>query len=402
MAETFAGWKKGELQVHFIHTGVAESIFFILPDGTTMLVDCGDHPALTRLDLAVPVVPDPGRLAGDWIARYVRRVLPADTPVLNGRPLIDRMVLTHFHADHCGSRMWQTRKREDEPLPGCFRSGFALAAETLAFRDAYDRGWPDYSGPHDTRFPADELEHMRRLYAALAERDGLAVHRLEPGAADQLGLRRDPDAVRDFSIVNIAVNGCVRARDGRVRDLLAECPLFAATEENGLSFGMLVRYGKFSLYSSGDFSGKRTDETGREFDLEEMFAPELPPVDVAKINHHGHWTMPASLIRALSARVWTACVWDQLHVVDPVMERLADRSIYPGPRTFFPTVFPAERCRGARDLPFFRDVAPEVCGTGAHVVVTVPPGGETYQVACVDASNEEMRVLHACEFRSRG
>ena len=112
--------------------------------------------------------------------------------------------------------------------------------------------------------------------------------------------------------------------------------------------------------------------------------------------------MPEPLIRALSARVWTACVWDQLHVVDPVMERLADRSIYPGPRTFFPTVFPAERCRGAADRPFFRDVAPEVCGTGAHVVVTVPPGGETYQVACVDASNEEMRVLQAYEFRSRG
>ena len=58
MAETFPGWRRGALQVHFIHTGVAESIFFILPDGTTMLVDCGDHPALTRLDLAVPVVPE--------------------------------------------------------------------------------------------------------------------------------------------------------------------------------------------------------------------------------------------------------------------------------------------------------------------------------------------------------
>ena len=165
---------------------------------------------------------------------------------------------------------------------------------------------------------------------------------------------------------------------------------------------MLIRYGKFTMYSAADFSGKRTDEQGREFDLEEMFAPELPPVDVAKINHHGHWTMPALLIRALSARVWTACVWDQLHVVDPVMERLADRSVYPGPRTFYPTVFPEERRRTAGDLPFFRDIAPEVCGLGAHVVITVPPGGETYSVTCIDASNEEMRVLGTHEYRSRG
>ena len=27
------GWKKGQLQVHFIYTGVAESMFFIFPDG---------------------------------------------------------------------------------------------------------------------------------------------------------------------------------------------------------------------------------------------------------------------------------------------------------------------------------------------------------------------------------
>ena len=36
-------WKPGEFQVHFIYTGVAESMFWILPDGTTMLLDCGDH-----------------------------------------------------------------------------------------------------------------------------------------------------------------------------------------------------------------------------------------------------------------------------------------------------------------------------------------------------------------------
>ena len=31
-------WKPGEFQVHFIYTGVAESLFWILPDGTTMLL----------------------------------------------------------------------------------------------------------------------------------------------------------------------------------------------------------------------------------------------------------------------------------------------------------------------------------------------------------------------------
>ncbi len=33
------GWRSGEFQAHFIHTGVAESVFFVFPDSTTMLLD---------------------------------------------------------------------------------------------------------------------------------------------------------------------------------------------------------------------------------------------------------------------------------------------------------------------------------------------------------------------------
>ena len=40
--ETYAGWRPGELDIHFIQTGCGEQSFFIFPDGTTMLVDCGD------------------------------------------------------------------------------------------------------------------------------------------------------------------------------------------------------------------------------------------------------------------------------------------------------------------------------------------------------------------------
>ena len=39
----WSGWAKGHFQIHFIYTGVAEAMFLIFPDGTTMLLDCGDH-----------------------------------------------------------------------------------------------------------------------------------------------------------------------------------------------------------------------------------------------------------------------------------------------------------------------------------------------------------------------
>ena len=55
--------RDGELDIHFIHTGVGEQTFFVFPDGTTMLLDCGDtHHAKYMKD--VPPRPD-GTRYGD-------------------------------------------------------------------------------------------------------------------------------------------------------------------------------------------------------------------------------------------------------------------------------------------------------------------------------------------------
>ena len=90
------GWKPGEFQAHFIHTGVAESVFFVFPDSTTMLLDCGDQASITRGKFAVPALPGPERLAGEWVARYVRRANP------NGAE-VDWAVVSHFNSDHVGT-----------------------------------------------------------------------------------------------------------------------------------------------------------------------------------------------------------------------------------------------------------------------------------------------------------
>ena len=77
----FGGWKKGHFQIHFIYTGASESMFLIFPDGTTMLLDCGDFDAASRGDLALPLLPDGSLHAGEWIARYVKRVNPNGSDV---------------------------------------------------------------------------------------------------------------------------------------------------------------------------------------------------------------------------------------------------------------------------------------------------------------------------------
>ena len=393
----WGGWHPGEFQVHFIYTGVAESMFLIFPDATTMLLDCGDHAAVTRLELAVPVLPNPGRLAGDWIGRYVRRVNP------NGDQ-VDYMMTSHFHQDHTGTPCWQSRrvlKAKDERT-GCYRSGFGLAIEHLHFRKAIDRGWPNYDDP--VPFVDSEwkpLDHMKRIYAYLAKRDGLAVEKFRLGATDQIVPLRNPSSAEGFAVRNIAANGRVALPDGTIRNVLVHqdgSPV-KIYNENLLSLGMVFRYGKFRFFTAGDFSGPGDLSDFRKLRPEHEIGKAAGRVDVAKINHHGHHSMPPELLRDLQARVYVACVWDQLHVTDDTMTNLSDTSLYPGERTIFPGVMPVERRRAEGNRPWMRNV-PEAVYEGSHIVLSVPPGGETYTVTCLTAADESMRIKAAFDYRA--
>ena len=386
-------WKPGEFQVHFIYTGVGESLFWIMPDGTTMLLDCGDHPAINRGKLALWVLPNGRRHAGEWVARYVTRVNPSKTDV-------DYMMISHHHGDHAGMEGWcaGTREWKGQTLS---LSGFLQAADTLKFKRGFDRGWPDFNDP----IP-DELcdkrcyPHVRKTIAYLMERDGLQMEKFRIGAVSQVAMLRDPSAYAEFKVTNIAGNGKILCRDGSIRDLYAEKHEAKKLNENGMSLGLLVQYGPFRFYTAGDFSDRirLPDKSVRSIEAE--LAKELDPVDVAKINHHGHHSMPKQLVSALRARVWTACMWDQLHITADTLASISDRTAYQGDRLVAPGVFSPERRFEDAGKPFLADIAPESFDAG-HVVLTVAPGGKTYSVAYVTADDESMKVTGAYDFASR-
>ena len=403
--DVWGGWKSGEFQVHFIYTGVAESMFIIFPDSTTMLLDCGDHAAVTRLDLAVPVMPNSGRLAGDWIARYVRRVNP------NGDQ-VDYMVTSHFHIDHTGTPCWQSRRvlKDGDERTGCYRSGFGLAIEHLHFRKAVDRGWPNYDDP--VPFVDSDwkpLEHMKRIYAYLVKRDGMEIEKFRLGATDQFVPLHNQAMANGFLVRNLCANGRIAYPDGHVHDVCSENNVYESLGrlnfngsgridhgylENMMSIGMVFSYGKFRFYTAGDFSGPP------EFpEVEKAIGKATGKVDVAKINHHGHHSMPPELVGDFQARVYVACVWDQLHVTDDTMTHLSDTSLYSGERTVFPGIMAAERRLVEGDRQWMRNV-PKAVYEGAHIVLSVPPGGETYRVTCLTAADESMRIKAQFEYRT--
>ena len=389
----WSGWKPGEFQAHFIHTGVAESVFFVFPDSTTMLLDCGDQASITRGKFAVPALPGPERLAGEWVARYVRRANP------NGAE-VDWAVVSHFHSDHVGTPSWQKFPWfPDEPdrLEGCPRCGFALAAETLRFRRATDRGWPDYDDPMPSAC-AEEVGVVRSTWEALRRRDGLVPEPFRLGASDQFAAERG--GAPGFSVRNAFANGRLALPDGSVRDLYAD---FIARDrpaelnENGMSLGMVFSYGAFRLFAGGDFSDRIPGPGGRRISVEDELAGCIERCHVAKIDHHGHHSVGRALAAALRPRVWVACVWDNLHLTEDTAESLlvpdAPDDAQP---LLVPTVLPVTE---TDERPWWRFV-PDACRTGCHAVVTVPPGGETFRLDLLDARDEAMRVVDSRTFRT--
>jgi hypothetical protein len=366
-------------------------MFLIFPDGTTMLLDCGDFDAAARGEKAVPILPSAERHAGEWIARYVTRVSPAEKDV-------DYMLLTHYHNDHAGSDRFYADKiiRNGEEFA---LSGFSQASEILNFHKAIDRCWPDE--PESLRYAdPDTVGHMRRFYRYMQEHRGLDIEKFRLGATDQIVQVHNPEKYPSFQVRNICANGCLAYPDGSVRDLFAARRAAGKTvkNENAMSLGMVFGYGPFRFYTAGDFSARFKDPDGTQRFIEDDMADVCGPANVAKVNHHGHNSMSRRLVGALRSQVYVSCVWDQLHNLPPCMELLSDRSIYPGDRIVCPTIMPAERRAKDGAAAWMKDVAKDSYD-GGHVVVNVEKGGRRYSVSYLTAADESMTVRSVIRFK---
>ena len=106
---------------------------------------------------------------------------------------------------------------------------------------------------------------------------------------------------------------------------------------------------------------------------------------------------PPNLFLSLRPRVFVNNVWDQLHTVAPVMERLYSRDLYPGDRIVCPTVFPAERRAEDAGKPWLDILNPASFDAG-HVIVNVEEGGRDYSVTYLTADDESMIVKSVMRF----
>ena len=364
----------GAMDIHHINTGEGSAALLVLPDRTTLLIDCGSNQDTARPPrFKAPRRPDDSRLPGEWIARYIRKVHPRgpEAPV-------DYAVVSHFHADHMGG------------FPELFRH---VRVATLL-----DRGWPDYGEPLPFAGPIAGL--YKAALAGQVERHGMKVERFRGGAADQIVLRREPQRYPEFEVRNLAVNGEVWTGEGttmRRRIATTEKP-----NENALCAALRVRYGRFDYFTGGDLPGsaeKPDVPTAR--DIESAVAWVTGPVDVTVLNHHGNAdsTTPFFL-SVLQPRVTIAQVWDAQHVGPVTLARLRSEKIAPGPRDIFMTnggwEGRAEHIVRVFGEPAGRqhieDLKAVIAAHQGHIVVRVAPGGDSYAVIVLTDADESLRV----------
>src|SRR5690625_489277 len=136
-------WSEGYLDIHHINTGRGDAAFLILPDGTTLLIDAGDHSIRDHLErfqlMLMDPKPDNSRQPAEWVARYIQRLL-SDKSAAE----IDYGLITHLHPDHRGG-LYPGVKSSSR---GSWKiSGITEIAEHLPVGKLLDRGWPDYHWP---------------------------------------------------------------------------------------------------------------------------------------------------------------------------------------------------------------------------------------------------------------
>lgn len=372
-----AAWTPGTLDIHQISTGRGNAALFILPDGTTLLVDAG-----AAGDGAPDTAPHPdgSRTPGAWIARYIQRHLPAGN---NG---LDYALITHFHGDHMG----QLTAASPPDRTGSYRlTGITEVAEALPIGTLIDRGWPDYAYP--VALTDESTANYRRFVAARSGR-GLAVERFRPGSRSQIRLRHDAGKYQTFEIRNIIGNGEVWTGRGEgTRQLFPPIASLAAEDrpsENMCSLGIRLQYGAFRYFTGGDLPGTADPGFPAWHSLEPAIAPVVGRVDVHVVNQHGSMGEESeAFLRELQSTVLIVPGWLPSHPAPDVLKRIINSRLAPSPRYVFAT----ELRESARIVIGPR--AAQLAGPPGHVVVRVEPGGARYRVFVLENHDEQDLVV---------
>jgi len=360
-------WKEGYFDIHAVNSGRGECTFFIMPDGTTMLVDAGEVATTSNYPF-VPQRPNTSTRPPETYYRYISHFLPS---VCNGS--LDYMMLTHFHNDHMGT---MASTKYSMHSAGNYRlTGLLALYEKIKFKKYVDRIYPDYNDASlkttDYTKGYDQIANFTKYNI---EKYGLVCEQFDLGSSSQFAMKYNASAY-DFKIDNLAQSGYICV-NGKTTDLYGDETHY----ENGMSNGCMFTYGKFNYLSLGD--------AGANTQVEKPLATAMGiKVEAMKASHH----FSVSCMSPAAVSIWTP----RVVVTQSFYERDDQPNItsiknflnaFVGTKNlYFTNVVEAQQTSHA-------DVYGTAAGINGHVVIRVSPGGDSFYVYMLDDTDFNYKV----------
>ena len=410
IGQVLPAWQEGYLDIHSINGGRGEAFYYILPDGTTMLVDAAGAPPAELHDYGndsqgVPSKPNSSTNSGAVIVNYIKHFAPS---VANGR--LDYFMTSHYHGDHIGSWRsnyatfgWTPYNKEGEKVSsvkldegGFLLNGIAEVGLAIPIDKVLDRGdWAsrpsadyfDSGGQKRYQLYVNYLDYAKR-------KQGTVRETLKIGHDDQVVLKHDAGKYSTFRVLNVAAGGDIWTGKGTEVNTTyvpsaAECSknhTAWAISENIFSNVFLLSYGSFDFFSGGDiqYSGRSSYSWK---DIEKPISVVMKKVEGMKASHHSTAnTNSAELLGVLKPDFYIAGVWRDVQPNPATLKRVL--SANPSTRIFTTNLVQSNittlKAEGVDPSTF--------AATGGHVVVRVLPGGVKYYIYVLDDSNLEYKV----------
>lgn len=374
VGKALPAWAEGWLDIHAISTGRGECTFFIMPDGTTMIIDAGETVTSTSSPVSVAQRPDAGTRPYFTQGRYMKHFLEA-----TGHNYLDYAVMSHFHIDHYGT---PSGKGFTKSAEGYTLTGMMALYITLPYKKMLDRAWgaddPEYSfiAKSGKDYSSGTVGDYTNFVKYATSKKGLEMERFKAGTDQQLKLCYNAAKYPSFKIFNYAVNG-EYWNGGAIVDAYGS----SIPYENGNSCISLISYGKFDYYTAGDAGGNT-----------KMAVPVAKvigrPVEAMKADHHMSVNcLPQEQMSILQPRVVVTQSFAQ-RTDQPMLstvEALLDHKYYNSDVSlYFTCIDPVISSPNANLY--------DRCHINGHVVIRVEPGGDRFWVFQLDDTNNFYKV----------
>ena len=365
IGKTLPAWSKGCFDIHFINSGRGECCFYIMPDGTTLLVDAGE---VGPSKIEVMQRPNDNVRPYMVYANYIKHFLP------KGAKAIDYSLATHFHIDHVG-----TVKMATETAPaGYHKTGMLALYDEVPYRYVFDSVYPDYEARNINSGIGKDWSIFMRWGK---ESKQFTPKQFIPGE-EQIVMLNKPKKHKNFSIFNICADCRVwgLSKDGTKAQLRGKR---SEGMTNSASCGFHVRYGNFDYIACGDLVGAPQNRVAYYF---RDFIGE-GKLEAFKCHHHlagNSWGTKMREAKFEPQVVLNHC----FSSTKPNVEKLMH--VLPVVKSFFATnIHPAI---AANPEVKANKLIEKMTAYNGHIVLRVMPGGKEFYVYMLDDSDFEYRV----------